>query len=58
MVTYRDVMTGVRLGSANSKLVVETQSRGSMFRYFSGNRAAKADLVRRWVVEFAAQQTR
>ena len=58
MVTYRDVMTGVRAGSASSKLVAETQSRGSMYRYFSGNRTTKAELVRRWVVEFAAQQTR
>lgn len=58
MSTYRDVMAAVRPGSASSALVVTTQSRGSMYRYFSGNRAAKADLVRRWVVDFAAQQTR
>ncbi len=58
MSTYADVMAAVRPGSASSALVSTTQSRGSMYRYFSGNRTAKADLVRRWVVDFAAQQTR
>ena len=58
MSTYRDVMAAVRPGSASSILVSTTQSRGSMYRYFSGNRATKADLVRRWVVDFNAQETR
>jgi hypothetical protein len=58
MSTYRDVMTDVRPGSASSPLVTVTQSRGSMYRYFSGNRAAKSDLVRRWIVNWNAQQSR
>jgi hypothetical protein len=29
-----------------------------MYRYFSGNRSSKADMVRRWVVDSNAAQTR
>jgi hypothetical protein len=58
MSTYREVMAAVQPGNARSPLVTSTQSNGSMYRYWSGSRAAKADLVRRWVVNFNAQQTR
>jgi hypothetical protein len=58
MSTYQNVLTAVRPGSASSLLVMTTQPRGSMYRYFSGNRTAKADLIRRWVVDFGAQQSR
>ncbi len=58
MSTYAQVMAAVQPGNARSTLVVTTQSNGSMYRYFSGNRAAKADLVKRWVVNFNAQQSR
>jgi hypothetical protein len=51
-------MKMVQPGSARSKLVTTTQANGTMNRYFSGNRTTKAELVRRWVVEFNAQQTR
>ena len=58
MSTYAQVMAAVQPGKARSALVVTTQSNGSMYRYFSANRATKADLVRQWVVNFNAQQTR
>lgn len=58
MTTYANVMRAVSAGNANSPLVTTTQSRGSMNRYFTGNRTTKADLVRRWVVDFRAAQTR
>ena len=51
-------MREVRAGDARSRLVTSTQSRGSMYRYWSGNAATKAELVRRWVVENAAAQDR
>lgn len=56
--TYAQVMRAVVVGDARSRLVVTTQSNGSMYRYFSGDRAARAALVRRWVVENGAAQQR
>lgn len=58
MSTYREVMAAVQPANARSPLVTSTQSNGSMYRYWSGNRAMKADLVRQWVLNFNAQQTR
>ena len=58
MTTYANVMRDVVPGSANSRLVVWTQPSGTMYRYFSVNRAARADMVRRWVVDNKAAQTR
>jgi hypothetical protein len=59
MDSYASVMRGVRPGDASSPLVRTTQSRGSMYRYWSGSsRAAKADMVLRWVVTYQAAQTR
>jgi hypothetical protein len=58
MTSYAAVMKDVKAGSAQSKLVTTTQSNGSMFRYFTGNRQAKADMVRRWIVDDKAAQSR
>lgn len=58
MDTYAAVMAEVTAGSANSRLVTTTRSTGSMYRYFSGDAAAKSELVRRWVVENNAAQSR
>jgi mono/diheme cytochrome c family protein len=58
MTTYPQVMRAVRPGDASSLLVVVTQRNGSMYRFFSGSRSAKAQLVRDWVVTYQAAQTR
>ena len=61
MTTYAEVMRDVVAGNAASPLVTVTQSRGSMYRYFSGStatRQAKASMVFTWVVTNKAQQTR
>jgi len=58
MTTYQQVMAAVRPGDASSPLVATTQSNGSMYRYFSGNRQTKASMVRDWVVLYGAAQTR
>lgn len=52
------VLRWVRPGDANSVLVVVTRSNGSMYGYLSGDRPAKADLIRRWVVDNGAAQSR
>lgn len=56
--TYASVLRTVTPGSANSLLVRESRSGGPMYRYWAGNAAAQADLVRRWVVEFQARENR
>ena len=56
--TYSGTMGYVVAGKANSSLVRATQSGGSMNRYLSGDKAGKADLIRRWVVENGAAQSR
>jgi hypothetical protein len=61
MANYAQVMRAVAAGNARSALVVVTQRNASMYRYWSGNattRATKAELVRKWVVENGAAQTR
>jgi hypothetical protein len=58
MSTYAAVMRDVVAGSAASRLVTTTQPNGSMYRYFSGNRAAKAAMVKSWVVDYKAAQSR
>ncbi len=58
MQTYAQVMRAVVAGNARSRLVVITQSNGSMYRYLSGDRAAKSALIRRWVVDNNAAQQR
>jgi len=56
--SYAGTMGYVVAGSASSPLVRATQSSGSMYRYLSGDKAAKAELIRRWVVENGAAQSR
>jgi hypothetical protein len=56
--SYAGTMGYVVAGSASSRLVRATQSGGSMNRYLSGDKAGKADLIRRWVVENGATQSR
>ena len=58
MTTYAEVMRDVQPGSASSRLVVLTQPRGSMYRYFSGDAQTKAAMVQKWVVTDRAAETR
>jgi hypothetical protein len=58
MSTYAQVLRAVTAGNARSPLVVVTQRNASMYRYWSGNATTKAELVRKWVVENGAAQTR
>lgn len=61
MNTYDEVMTDARPGFAESGLIRITQPSGRMYLYWSGSdatRLAKAELVRRWIVNFNAQRTR
>jgi hypothetical protein len=58
MSSYAAVMKAVTPGSASSTLVRVTQSNGSMYRYWSGDRQAKATKTRDWVVTSRAAQTR
>lgn len=54
--TYAGVMRAVTPGSANSTLVRATQPGGLMFSEFRGSASAKAETIRRWVVDFNAAQ--
>jgi hypothetical protein len=56
--SYSTVMRTVSPGSANSLLIRASRNGGSMYREWSGNRANKAELVRRWIVENNAAQNR
>jgi hypothetical protein len=58
MTTYANVMRDVTPGNAASRLVVWTQPTGTMYRYFSVDRAGRADMVKRWVVNNNAAQSR
>jgi hypothetical protein len=58
MTTYANVMRDVQPGNANSRLVTTTQPNGSMYRYWTGNRANKANMVYQWIVSNNAQQSR
>ncbi len=58
MSTYSDVMQLVQPGNANSPLVVWSVPGGPMYRYWTGNAAQKADMLRQWVVNWNAQQSR
>lgn len=58
MVTYAQVMRAVTPGNASSVLIRFTQRGGSMYRYWSGNAQAKADLTRNWIVNNAAAESR
>jgi hypothetical protein len=56
--SYAGTMGYVVAGSASSRLVRATQAGGSMNRYLSGDKAGKAETIRRWVVENGAVQSR
>jgi hypothetical protein len=56
--SYAGTMGYVVAGNASSRIVRSTQSGGSMYRYLSGDKAGKADLIRRWVVDNGAAQSR
>jgi mono/diheme cytochrome c family protein len=58
MSSYSNVMRAVRVGSASSALVIVTRSNGSMYRFFSGDRATKSAMVTQWVVTDGAAQSR
>lgn len=58
MTSYSGVMKAVRVGSASSALVIVTRTSGSMYRFFSGDRAAKAAMVSQWVVTDGAPASR
>ena len=58
---YAQVMRAARAGASNSTLIAVTRSGGSMYRYWSGSsatRAAKAEMVRAWIVNYSAQENR
>lgn len=56
--SYAGTMAYVVAGSASSRLVLATQSGGSMYGHLSGDRAGKSGLIRSWVVENGAVQSR
>jgi len=56
--SYAGVMGYVVPGNASSRLVRATQSGGSMYSHLSGDRAGKSALIRSWVVENGAAQSR
>ena len=56
--SYANVMRVVTAGSANSLLVRETRPGAAMYVNFSGDRAAKSDLIRSWVVNTNAAESR
>lgn len=58
MTTYAQVMRAVAAGNPTSVLIRFTQRGGSMYRYWSGNAQGKADLVRTWIVNNAAAESR
>jgi hypothetical protein len=56
--SYAGTMAYVVAGSASSPLVRATQAGGAMYGHLSGDRAGKSELIRRWVVENGAAQSR
>ncbi|MGE0040854.1 MAG: hypothetical protein AB7H88_04560 [Vicinamibacterales bacterium] len=56
--SYASVLRTLSPGNPNSLLVLVTRSNGPMYGAFSGNRAAKAELIRSWVVDNNAAQSR
>jgi hypothetical protein len=55
MSTYASVMAAVTPRSASSPLVIVTQPGGVMYSFFSGDRAAKAAMVKTWILNGAPQ---
>ena len=58
MSSYAGVLSVVTPGNPNSALVTATRSGGSMYSHLSGDRAAKSALIRAWVVDNNAAQSR
>lgn len=58
MATYNGVLRWVALGSPVSPIVDATQPGGPMHRNLTGDRVAKAELIRSWVFDFDAQENR
>ncbi len=58
LTSYQNVLRVVRPGDANSLLLQVTQLGGKMHTNLSGDRLTKAALIRRWVVENAAAESR
>jgi hypothetical protein len=54
--SYAGVMRAVTPGSARSPLVAVTQPNGIMYQRFGATPTAKAETIRRWVVDFNAAQ--
>jgi hypothetical protein len=57
MTSYASVMAAVRPGDALSRLVAVAQPNGSMYGHFSGDRAGRSEMVKRWVVDYNAAAT-
>jgi len=58
MSSFAGTMSVVTPGNPNSALVTATRSGGSMYSHLSGDRAAKSALIRAWVVDNGAAQSR
>ncbi len=58
MSSYAGVLSVVTPGNASSALVTATRSGGSMYSHLSGDRAARSALIRAWVVDNNAAQSR
>jgi hypothetical protein len=58
MSTYAGTMSVVTPGNPNSALVTVTRSGGSMYSHLGGDRAARSELIRAWVVDNGAAQSR
>lgn len=58
MTTYAGVMRQATAGSSSGKLISTTRSNGSMYRYWSGDRAARADTLLKWIVNNRAAENR
>ena len=56
--SYIAVLRTVQPGNAGSELIRQSRSGGSMFRYWRGDGAAQAEIIRRWIVEFQARENR
>ena len=56
--SYAGALRTLQPGNANSELIRQSRSGGQMFRYWRGDGAAQAEIVRRWIVEFQARENR
>lgn len=56
LTSYAGVMRAASAGNANSLLIQVTRPGGLMYSQWRGSAAAKAETVRRWIVDFKAVQ--